>query len=273
MAVTPALKRDARPQKPQQLVTDTLPLYSISLVVAGVPYLFQEAAKVCTEFNTALAGLDDAGDDVGQHKARKRTVRNAIWYEVMINPARYNQRKIPVGLFPVTCLRVAMGQRALDQNRRVIPDGRFGLRHAVVQPRQGVQPLYPVPVVGVDPRRERRRVVSHTIVPPPCPLHQLFSCAAAISSAVRASRTPGHIRSTRTRGPSSESSCMSKMIRYTLVRLPYSRWRSGAPSSSASGITGQRAGMSASVRMAANRPVSQRAALAGATARIRSKAA
>src|SRR5262249_10380786 len=158
---------------------------------------------------------------------------NAIRYEVIINPARYNQRKISVGLFPVTCLRVTMGQSTLDQNRRVITDGRFGLWRAVVQPSQGVQPLDPVPVVGVYPRQELRRVSSHTMVPPPCPLHPLFEGSASISSAVRASRTPGQIRSTRTRGPVSASSCRSKMIRYTLVRLPYRRWRSGAPSASA----------------------------------------
>src|SRR6266850_473011 len=62
-------------------------------------------------------------------------------------------------------------------------------------------------------------------------------------------------------------------MRYILVRLPYKRWRAGCPSASASGMNGQRAGLSARVIMAVNRSLSHWCARCGATSRICTKAA
>jgi hypothetical protein len=69
MPVPVPLKRDACPQEPDKLATDALTFYPSALVVAGIAYLSHEAAEMRGEVYAPLAGLDDAGDDVGQYQA------------------------------------------------------------------------------------------------------------------------------------------------------------------------------------------------------------
>ena len=83
-------------------------LSAIPSEVAGVAYLSHEATEIGLQLNVALPGLGDAGNDIGQHKAGEGTVRNAVGCQVIVMSARYNQRKIPVGLFPSGGLRVAV---------------------------------------------------------------------------------------------------------------------------------------------------------------------